>query len=336
MLEQKISQKNLLLVALIACTFVTNIALAKDKGHKHGSKHNQHTKTVNCNKGKASVQSEIDKVKFGQDTTIFIDGFCDESVSIVKDGITLSGNKSGNDILGGGGGLTEVTVTGAQRVVIEYLELKGSGYGVLVQEGASAAIRHNHIHGNVAAGVAVYNLAFARVEFNLIEKNGRLSHYEAGIEGGSSSIRSRGNIVRNNAYAAVGMGNNGFFRSGLFIPQGGTLDLKDKDTFLQKGCTDDPDTSDCAADGSLAIECYRSGTCELRNTEVVGNIDISGMSNFEARTTSIYGDVDGSGGSGLNLQHTVSGKGWVSCDETAFTYGSIECDEDISKNTPTP
>jgi hypothetical protein len=53
MLERKVRQEILLLVALLFCTFGANVALAKDKGHKH------HTKTVNCNKHNASVQSAI-------------------------------------------------------------------------------------------------------------------------------------------------------------------------------------------------------------------------------------------------------------------------------------
>ena len=145
---------------LACCLIAANVALADDHSNR------KRTRTVNCDEPETSVQDAIDKVEHGKNTTIFIVGFCDESVSIVRDGITLSGNKDGYDTIGGG--LTEVKVTGAQRVQIEYLELTGAGYGVLAQEGASVAVRRNNIHDNVADGVGVANQAFARIESNTI------------------------------------------------------------------------------------------------------------------------------------------------------------------------
>ena len=130
------SKKSMWLVAALSVCFIaTNTSLASNDGG------GQNTTTVNCHRGGASVQSAIDAIQFGQDTTVFIKGFCDESVSIVKDGITLSGNKGGGQHIGGG--LTEVKVKGAQRVRIEFLELTGAGYGVLVEEGASVDIVKN-------------------------------------------------------------------------------------------------------------------------------------------------------------------------------------------------
>jgi hypothetical protein len=313
MLERKVRQEILLLVALLFCTFGANIALAKDKGHKH------HTKTVNCNKHNASVQSAIDKVKVGQDTTIFIVGFCDEHVSIVKDGITLSGNKDGNGMVGGK--LTEITVTGAQRVQIEYLELAGAGSGVGVGEGASVTIKNSDIIDNEDDGVGVYRNAFARLESNMITRNGQKDDEEAGIQvyrGGI--VRSSGNYVANNGYAAVEVGSVSYFRS-----FGG-------DILLQKDClVDTPpgEGSTCGASGTVAVDCYRSGVCDFRDTHVTGNIGISGLSNFEARTTSINGDVHGKSGSRLHLRNSVIGSGWVSCETEAFASGAIGCESPI-------
>lgn len=324
MLEQKIMRQRVLLLAtLLSCTFVTSIAFANDDDDDNGNR----VSTVNCNKQNASVQKKVNKLKHGREGTIYIVGFCNESVTIVNDGVTLSGNKSGDGTIGGG--LTEVIVTGAQRVNIEYLELTGDGYGVLVQEGASANIRNNNIHDNEADGVGVYNLAFARVEFNSITGNGRPEFFEAGIEGGvSSNVRSRGNYVADNAYAAVEMGNNGYFRSGLFVPQGGVLDPADKDVLLQKGCSQGQTAAECAATaapGTIAIDCFRGGICDLRNTEVVGESFISGLSNFDVRTSSINGDVGGSGGSRLHLRSSVKGSGFVSCFSEAFASSFTQC-----------
>jgi hypothetical protein len=163
-----------LVTALSVCFIATNTVLAHDNDDR------QRTKTVNCYEGNASVQSKIDKVKAGRDTTIFIVGFCDERVTITKDGITLSGNKNGWDTIDNG--LTEVTVTGAQRVQIEYLKITGAGSGVIVRHGATATIIGNNIYANTDAGVEVNYGSSAVLNDNIITGNG-----ETGISVGHGS-----------------------------------------------------------------------------------------------------------------------------------------------------
>ncbi len=302
------------------CFIATNTVLASDNHGNLGD--GPRSKTVNCNIHNASVQRAIDNVKAGRDTIIFIKGFCDESVSIVKDGITLSGNKHGLDTIGGG--LSEVKVSGAQRVQIEYLELTGPGYGVLVEEGASVTIRHNNIHNNMADGVGAFNHVFVRVEFNDITGNGRVEKYESGIDGsGGATIRSKGNNIAGNAYAAIVIGNMSFFRSGV---SGGIPD--DRDTFLQKGCSGGELAGTCGNPESLAVDCFKNGLCDFRNTDVTGRIEISGMSNFDVRpSTIINGNIDGYGGSRLALRNTVN-SGLVTCgDATIALYGNPCGDE---------
>jgi hypothetical protein len=260
-------------------------------------------------------QSAIDKVKVGQDTTIFIVGFCDEHVSIVKDGITLSGNKDGNGMVGGK--LTEITVTGAQRVQIEYLDLTGAGSGVGVGEGASVTIRNNNIYDNDADGVGVYRNAFARLESNMITGNGQKDDEEAGIQVYQGGIvRSSGNYVANNGYAAVEVGSVTYIRS-----FGG-------DIFLQKGCPVDAlpgDGSNCGDSGTVAVNCYRSSACDFRDTHVTGNIDISSLSNFDARNSTVNGNIFGSGGSRLDVRDTVTGSFSVFCMQPVIAQGAIQC-----------
>jgi hypothetical protein len=301
------------LAAALSCCFIaTNTALATDDDD------GWRTRTVNCNERTNSVQSEIDKVRAGRDTTIFIVGFCEESVNVVKDGITLSGNQDGTGVIGGG--LTEVTVTGAQRVNIEYLELTGAGYGVLVQEGASVTIRHNNIHDNVADGVGAVNSVYVRVESNMITHNGRLDEGEAGIDAFVGAfIRSSGNYIADNGYAAIEAGNMAYFRS-----FGG-------DIMLQKGCAENEPAgsgSTCGDEGTVAVDCYRMGMCDFRGTDVTGISFISGLSYFDVRNSTINGDVFSHGGSGLRLRDSVTGSGIVHCDpfaDESFASGSIPC-----------
>jgi hypothetical protein len=298
-----------LVAALLCCFIATNTALAKGKGDK------QHTKTVDCYKSHTSVQSAIDKVKVGRDTTIFIVGFCDEQVSIVKDGITLSGNKDGADIIGGG--LTEVVVTGAQRVNIEYLELTGDGSGVGVGEGASVTIRNSNIHDNEADGVGVYYNAFARLESNMITGNGQQEDEEAGIQVYQGGIvRSSGNNIADNGYAAIEVGSVSYFRS-----FGG-------DILRQTGCDEDEapgDGSSCGKERTVALDCYRSATCEFRDTQVTGNIDISSLSNFDARNSTVNGLIFGSGGSRVHVRGSVAGFFSVICFDPVIAQGAVQC-----------
>jgi len=304
------TNRSLRIVAALSCCFVaTNSALARDDDD------GQRTSTVNCYQSNSSVQSKVDKVKVGQDTTIFIVGFCDEHVSIVKDGITLSGNKDGAGIIGGG--LTEVTVTGAQRVNIEYLELTGDGSGVGVGEGASVTIRNSNIHDNEADGVGVYYNAFARLESNTIARNGQKEDEEAGIQVYQGGIvRSSGNNIADNGYAAIEVGSVSYFRS-----FGG-------DMLRQKGCNEGVppgDGSSCGEERTVALDCYRSATCEFRDTHVTGNIDISSLSNFDARNSTVNGDIFGSGGSRVHVRDTVAGSFSVICFPPVIAQGAVQC-----------
>ena len=308
------------LAAVLSCSsIVTGSALASDDDGER----EQHTRTVNCLDGHQSVQSAIDRVRGGQDATIFVVGFCDESVSIAKDGITLSGNKPGYGV--NGDGLSEVKVTGAQRVIIEYLELTGPGYGVLAEEGASVTIRHNNIHDNMASGVGVFNQAFARVDFNTITQNGLRGEDESGIDGsGGVTIRSAGNYIAENNYAAIASGNTSFFRS-----QSSGEDTDDRDIFLQKGCSEGDLAGTCGVEGTLAVDCFKNALCDFRNTEVTGGIEISSMSNLEARNSTINGNIDGFGGSRLALRNTVN-SGSVSCGEATIALYFNPCGQSFS------
>ena len=312
------------LAALIGCLVVTGAALADDDDKRGGKR----VISVDCNLPNASVQKQVDKLKHRRGGTIYIVGFCDESVSIVNDGVVLSGNGDGDGSIDGG--LAEVIVTGAQRVEIEYLELTGAGYGLLVQEGGAAVISHSDIHDNEADGVGAYNNAFARVLYNRITGNGRAEYYEAGIEGGAGSvIRSIGNYIADNAYAAVEMGNMGYLRSGPFTPLGGEPPApEDRDIILQKGCTRDQTADECratAAPGTIAVDCFRGGICDFRHTDVVGESFISGLSNYDVRNTSINGNVGASGGSRLQLRSSVRGSGDVFCYTEAFASSFTQC-----------
>ena len=200
---------------------------------------------------------------------------------------------------------------------IEYLDITGAGSGVGVGEGASVTIRNNNIHDNDDDGVGVYYNAFALLESNMITSNGQLEDEEAGIQVYQGGIvRSSGNNVADNGYAAVEAGSVAYFRS-----FGG-------DILVQKGCAEG-DGSACSDPGTVAVDCYRGGACDFRDTHVTGEIYISGLSNFDARNSTLNGNIYGGSGSHLNLRDSVTGSGFISCFNEAFSSNFIACNSFI-------
>ena len=335
MISQVSFPKGVLIGVLVVGVAALNPALAGKQEQEEGwpeisgklsaAKKKKDKKTVvNCNNNNASIQKEINKVKHNADKTIYVKGFCDESVVIESDNITLRGDRDLDNVVGGG--LTEIRVVGAHRVTVNALELTGNGYGILVTDGASVDIFNSYIHDNVFDGVGVANASFARVYYNQIVNNGRPEpYYEAGIDvWAGSTVRSAGNMVSDNPYAAVEVGSQSYFRSGFFTT--GNPDPADQDVLVQKGCSQgDAADTDCGDPGTAAIDIYRNGVADLRNTDVTGLSYISGLSNLDVRTSVFNGDVQGSGGSRIHLRSNVSGTGDISCFSEAFSSSFWSC-----------
>lgn len=307
------SKSALLMAAAFCSTLISNSAFAAEP-------------TVDCSKSNASVQEEVDKAKPGEKVTIFITGgVCNESVTIVKDDITLHGDKDGDGVIDGG--VNEVRIIGARRITIQFLEITGDGYGVLAEDGAVANIFNNHIHDNDFDGVAVFTMSFARVQYNVITGNGgdNPGDFYAGIQGWMGGIvRSLGNEISDNGYAAIEFGNQSFYRSGLGSPNPADLDV-----LVQKGCTQGDLAGTCGDPGTIALDIYRSGSVDLRNTDITGYSSIWGMSDMDVRTTIINGNIDAGAGSRVHLRGSVTGSGFLSCSPNSFAPGAISCGDVI-------
>lgn len=283
------------------------------------------TETVNCNDSDASIQETIDKVDPGRKTVIFIRGRCVENVLIEKDDITLSGNKDGDGTLDGGVTGT-ITIVGARRVTIEYLRITGPNQGVQALDGATVRVEHNEIVDNISDGVAAFNNALVRVNFNTITGNGRLELLEAGIDAGNNTtVRSNGNYIADNGYAAVEVGNAVHWRS-----DGG-------DIIVQAGCNQG-DTADtrCGAAGTIAVDCFRYGSCHVRDADITGSSFASGFSYFDISNTTINGDIGVATGSGLRLRDGATGSGFVTCFDPALAMQNATCGAPIPPPPPPP
>ena len=291
---------------LLAATTVAMLVVCQQL-YADEQKHEK-VRYVDCTHNNASIQEAIDKSRNGTPVTVFVSGQCSENVLIEADDITLSGNGSGLGTIGAwiSG---SITIRGAQRVRVEYLHVTGPGAGVVVTDGAAATIAHNELVDNESDGVSVASFSFARVEFNTITGNGRPAPvFEAGIDVYvNGTVRSRGNFIADNNYAAVEVGNMSYFRSGVNT-QGQPPGPEDGDIILQKGCTQGEQAGFCGEPGTIALECYRNGVCDIRVSDITGYISLSGLSNFDVRDdVTINGHINAGGGSLVHIRGGVTG-----------------------------
>lgn len=310
---------------ILAAPLLASPAFADDDGPGN--------RTVDCSKSNASIQKEIDRVKHGQKVTIFVIGQCsEEKVVIEKDDITLSGNKDGDGTVDGG--VTgAINVVGARRVRIEYLHITGPNEGVVALDGATVTISHNEIVDNVGDGIGAFRNALVQVNFNTITGNGRLERFEGGVDAGNTTtVRTRGNLIAENGYAAVEVGNLAYWRSEAFTAA--PTDPRNKDIILQKGCVQGDLAGTCGDEDTIAVDCFRNGICDVRNAEITGFSFMSGMSYFDVRNTTINGDVGANGGSGIRLRGSVTGSGSVGCSSEAFAFGAASCGGSIPPPPP--
>ncbi len=149
--------------------------------------------------------------------------------------------------------------------------LPDSGRGVVVNDGGNAHISNNFIEDNRSDGIGVFNGAFARVEENMIERNGNAVHFDAGINVSRATVRANGNVIKNNGYAGVEVFNAADYRTGTFVNPAGNLDNLFPFEQIEKGA------------GVLAVEVGRNSFADLRQVNVTGNIDVFATSIVQVR-----------------------------------------------------
>ena len=107
------------------------------------------TINVNCNRGER-LSEALMRASAGD--TIQVNGRCEESVEIIKDGITLDGG--GNAVIVGGRGHA-ISVVGAQRVTLQGLTLRNSLNGLSLSENASVILQEATLRDNFVTGIMV-------------------------------------------------------------------------------------------------------------------------------------------------------------------------------------
>ena len=347
--QTKIMEKNMRTLAYV----FASVALA---GFVATSAHAKPPIQVNCNTGK-TIQAAVNSAKSGD--TIFISGTCEGDVSITKDDITLSGNKSGLDCdpeNPGGDGTIEGTITvDGVRARIEFLTITGSGEGVVIINRADARLTCNDISDNQESGVSVVRTSNAVLRDNTLSRNGQRSFdspfifFDVGLfVGGASAVRSDGNTYADNQYAAIESTRQSSFRNGSFLPResGHPPILSENDTIIAKGS--DPATpASCITDnnGPIAVEVFNNGHAEFRNADICGFIEISVSSStrIDDAGGEIIGNVTASGSSFVRIRdrsgfgdgRLTTFDGTLTCTGGSQTFfSSVQCGQMCSGAIP--
>lgn len=293
---------------------------------------------VNCTKG--SIGNALaQRVNTPGPITIFLDGVCNEDVTITRDDLTLSGNGSGTETGPGGAGTINGTIDiiGADRVRVEYLTISGPGDGIVVRATASADIVRSLITQNEKNGISVTQASSANLEGNLVTENGQPTpFFNCGLfVGDGSSVFSIGNTYSDNGYCAVEADRFGYFRNGSFVIRN-----------QGPGTGPNPDERDTYSQGSgeVAIEVFNGGNIDLRNAEINGQVTIEAGSHFRFQTGAINGNVFATIGSLVRIENRPTTNppllteffGTLTCENQSQTFFSaVQCGQTCSGNIAT-
>lgn len=309
---------------------------------------------VNCDTPNASIQRAVDNAD--GPTTIYVNGTCTGDVLIIRDDITLSGNKAGADCdrsFPGGTGTIEgtVTVDGA-RSVIEFLTITGGGVGVEIVNRATVQLTCNDISLNKASGIEVLRASNAVLVGNTVSGNGAREanpniYYDSGLwVADASSVLSLGNTYADNQYAAIDIARQSTFRNGQFLPNepGYPADPDERDVITERGC--DPETgAGCMTDNyaPVAIDVFNGGGVDLRNAEVNGEIDNEWQSSFRVDgNAAVQGIIHNFVHSVARLKsrnylgdRAVTFSGTLQCDSSSQSfYGDVYCGQTCDGDIP--
>ncbi len=306
-----------------------------------------------------SLQAAIDGAAPG--TTIFVEGTCVEDVTVTTDDITLNGDANGDTVIDGTISGT-ITIDGARRVVIDFLTVTGPGPGIVgtdtaaftvqnsdisnngigggendfgtginVLAGSSALITNNEISGNQADGIFVDNASSARVKFNMITGNGRTALFDAGIDVARSGVvKTRGNTITDNGYAAIQAFDQGNIANGFFVAGGAGGPGDDTEIITQKGCPGscDPD--------AVAMEFTAGSITLFRNAAITGTVSVGLFSTMRIRTSTITGPINVFTSAGVQLKSTMDFTGTLQCSGGSFTFfgSAVQCGQTCSGAVP--
>jgi hypothetical protein len=222
---------------------------------------NDKSVVVDCTVG--SISDALAGAPPGGRLIITVEGNCAEDVTITRDDVTLQG---GSGVVDG-----QITIDGAQRVVIDGLTVTGVRGGIEAVRNAAVTVQNSAIEHNDSTGIAVRQGAFALIDGNTISSNGECEV----VATDSGNVRMLNNTIVSNQPDAGTCGAVGAYRNSMIRMRGGN-------TVTQEALS------------GLALDVEHGSTFRQdggRDT-IMGKVQVLNMSNADFRNVNIFGDID--------------------------------------------
>ncbi len=149
-----------------------------------------------------SLADAVRDVRDDRRTVILFTGICAGPITIKTDGLTIIGVSPA--IIDGGGGNDAVTVNGAGRVSLAYLEVRNGLNGIHAVNGAHLTLAGVTAHDNVVSGIALQTASSAALFDVAANDNG--AH---GIDVGNGAAATVGASLTATGNLAAGLNVNG-------------------------------------------------------------------------------------------------------------------------------
>lgn len=283
--------------------------------------------TVLCNSGgtiAGGIRKALSRANLGDRIIITLRGKCKEDVRITTDDVTIRSVGARATVEG------TIRLIGTRRVVLKKLRVTGPGRGISLRDGAVADIINNIVEKNVGDGIELRDRSYARITNNQIRGNGRFPpFFDSGINIFQSGVRSRGNRIENNGFAAVRVSGLGQFRSGSSSSPGGATKPEDRDVMIQRGCSEGDGAGCGSLLGTMALEVVGSALADLRDDSVTGATMVDAQSYLEVGAGAFNGNIDALANSSVTIFSNVSGSGLLNCSGGGLSFGAVNCGTQI-------
>ena len=264
---------------------------------------------VNCPGG--TIGGALAQAKPGGALVVTVTGTCTENVTIARNDVTLQG---GGEVVG------QITVDGAQRVLINGLTVSGPGSGIEARNNAAITVTNSTIENNASVGINVMHGAFALIDGNVIRDNGQCDLLAR--DSGSAQVRNS-TIEASQAKPAscpalVGVLRNSFIRltGGNTITASAGLAL-----LVQAVSTVRQDGGHDTITGDVLVLSLASA--DLRDANLTGFVQAVENANFLTRNSMITGSITvGSRSLAVFGPPATTVNGVVSCQGSA-TVGLV-------------
>lgn len=249
-----------------------------------------------------SIGGALTKAKPGGVLTVTVTGTCTENVTIARNDVTLQGS---GQVVG------QITVDGAQRVVITGLTVTGPGSGIEARANAAINVWNATIEDNAIFGIDVRQGAFAVIDGNIIRSNGQCEV----LVRDSGNARVLNNIVEaslpkpTSCDALVGA-----FRDSRIRMGGNMISNTASSGFavdVEHGSTLRQDQGHDTITGNVRI--VNTANADFRDMDFTGNVQVAENANFRTRRSTLTGNVSIGSRSLAVFSSTASVEGVVFC-----------------------